>query len=59
MAPESLTRAVPSSTERWFDALSSEATNAAVLLQQESVQGRHQSSVYELFSEMLAKDGQL
>lgn len=53
-------RRLPNQAESWWAAmLSREEQTATVLLQTESSQGRHQRSVYELFSEMEEKDGHL
>jgi len=59
MNSEKLTQRVPNSTESWWYALGEESRSAATLLQTEAAAGRVQTSVYDLFSEMLGKDGHL
>ena len=59
MGAEKLTQRVPNSTESWWYGLGDDARSASALLQTEAAAGRIQTSVYDLFSEMLGKDGHL
>jgi phage gp29-like protein len=59
MDAEKLTQRVPNSTESWWYGLGDDSRSAAALLQTEAAAGRIQTSVYDLFSEMLGKDGHL
>ena len=58
-APAPTTTTLLNPAEAWWAVHSPRDERSAItLLQTEAAGGRHQRSVYELFAEMTAKDGQ-